>query len=410
MKIAFLVDSFPCVSETFILDQITGLIDLGHEVNIFAAKRSEDTVLHEDVLKYGLRDKTCFYNDRPRNRFIRSLKAFLILSTFIFRYPKIMLRALDPWHLGKEALSLNWLFRSALFLEKGPFDILQCHFGGNGLVGVTLKEIGISGAMATMFHGYDIRKGLKAMEEGRDLYGRLFMNGDIIQSISEYNRSSLIRLGAPEHKIVRHPVGVDLKYFAPAETKPYKKGGGIEILSVARLSREKGLDIGIEAFADAAKKLEARYTIIGDGEELESLKDKVSKYGIGEKVVFAGACDRAQVKDLLGKSHIFFLPSRAEALPVSVLEAQAMCLPVVATDVGSVREAVVPGESGLIVERGNVEEMSRALVRIGEDPILMESMGQRGRRHVSSKFDLYKLNKRLESTYYELLRDKRYGR
>jgi colanic acid/amylovoran biosynthesis glycosyltransferase len=118
MKIAFIVNQFPVLSETFILNQITGLIDRGHEVDIFAESKQKESKTHSDIAKYDLLSRT-YYRHMPANKVWRVVKAIgLIISNF-YKNPIVILKSLNPFKYGKKALSLELLYATIPVLGKG---------------------------------------------------------------------------------------------------------------------------------------------------------------------------------------------------------------------------------------------------------------------------------------------------
>ena len=243
MTFVFIVDAFPTVSETFILNQITGLIDLGHEVVIFSAARPDDRDYHDDIRKYDLLRNTYYHNDRDHNKWIRVFWGLLLIIRYGHRNPKAVWNSLNFFKYGREALSLNYLYKVMLFLAIGKIDIILAHYGPNGNLGALMKELGVQGKLLTMFHGYDIRRGI---EQGRGIYAPLIKYGDCYLSISDYNYRHLLAFGAPVEKIHTHPVGIDLERF-PFLERCLPDKGCIKILTVGRLVKEKGLFFGLEA-------------------------------------------------------------------------------------------------------------------------------------------------------------------
>jgi len=157
------------------------------------------------------------------------------------------------------------------------------------------------------------------------------------------------------------PTGIDLERFTPNGRHAARAALGLSpadaaIGTVGRLVRVKGhLDL-LNAFARI--NTPARLFIIGDGPEMPSLRERMHEQGLGEQVAFLG--HRDDVAKLLPGLDVFALPSHAEGLPRSLLEAQACGVPVVATRVGAVAEAVCP-ETGRLVAPGDPEAMTRAL-------------------------------------------------
>ena len=154
MKIAFIIGGFPTLSETFILNQITGLLYMGHDVEIFAYNNPKERKVHPDVKKYCLMERV-HYSDIPQNKIIRILKAVYLIIINFHKSPIKILKSLNVFKYGKTALSLELLYALIPFLDK-KFDIIHCHYGPNGILGVYLKEIGAEGKVITTFHGYDM--------------------------------------------------------------------------------------------------------------------------------------------------------------------------------------------------------------------------------------------------------------
>lgn len=129
-----------------------------------------------------------------------------------------------------------------------------------------------------------------------------------------------------------------------------------------------------------------RALVVGGGPELQAAKEERRRLGLGEVVCIAG--ERDDVPAILASSHVFVLSSRSEALPVSILEAMAAGLPVVASRVGGVPELVVDGETGLLVPAGNPRALAAALESLVDDPVLRARLGAAGRARVEEQFRL----------------------
>jgi len=405
MRIAFIVDAFPVLSETFILSQITGLIDLGHEVQIFAGSRPKEGKDDPAIEAYDLLKHTHYHNEKPSNKLVRVMKAGWLLLLHGYKNPLAVFRSLNFFSYGREALSLALFYKVVLYITAGRFDIIHCHFGPNGNLGALLKELGIKGKLITMFHGYDIRQGIK---KGGGIYDKLFKYGDCFLSISDYNYRYLVMFGADPRKIVNHPVGIDLKRFSFRWDLDYIKRADepVRILTVGRLVEEKGLCFGIEAINKLVRNHSIgriEYQIVGDGPLKEELKRLVKKFSLEETVHFLGLKQQEEVIKILRHSHLFLLPSIAEALPVVLMEAQAVGLPVVATDVGSVSQVVVDGRSGFVVPERDVNAMADRLKYLIEHPEVWPEMGRKGRKQIEDNFNIKKLNEELVRIYERLL-------
>lgn len=402
LNIVFLLKAFPRLSETFITNQITGLLDQQHNVTICARVKTHEEQVHEDVGRYRLMDRAYFYGV-PSGWFRRGARALFLIAVNIHRNPFMMLKALNVFKYGHKALSLQLLYLVIPFLGN-DVHIIHCHYGTEGLVGTFLKKLGVRAKLVTMFHGFDIRLGLK---QGGEVYRPLFSHGDRLLAISNYSRTHLVSFGAPPGAIVTHPVGVDVHSFRYRwATAIDRRPEPVILITVARLVEEKGLHYGIKAVSTLLKLnggLEVKYRIIGDGPLEKPLRNLIKQLDLTGVVELAGCKLHRQVMESLEAAHIFLLPSIAEALPVSLMEAQATGLPVVASDVGGIPEIVRDGESGFLVPAHAPEAIADKLAYLMEVPERWPAMGRQGRKRIEDKFDIEILNKRLAELYRDIL-------
>ena len=408
MRIAFIVSQFPTLSETFILNQITGLIDRGHEVDIFANSKRKEPKVHPDVEKYDLLSRT-YYRNMPTNKVRRIIKAFGLIVANFHKNPIAILRSLNVFKYGGDALSLKLLYAVIPFLDKGPYDIIHCHFGPNGNLGILLREVGaVKGKIITTFHGYDMSSFI--ISNGNNVYNKLFLNGDLFLPISNYWKRKLIRLGCSEKKIIVHRMGINLekyKYYP----KKIQSGENIKILTVGRLVEKKGHEYMIQAIAKIIKKYKnLEYIIAGDGPFRNKLENLISELGIKSYIKFLGAVEQNEVLKLYKQSHIFILPSITasngdqEGIPVVLMEAQATGLPIISTYHTGIPEVVVDGKSGFLVPEKDVDALAEKLEYLIEHPEIWPDMGRYGRKFVEEKYDIKKLNQKLVDIYQNLIR------
>jgi glycosyltransferase involved in cell wall biosynthesis len=175
--------------------------------------------------------------------------------------------------------------------------------------------------------------------------------------------------------------GIDAASFAVARPAV---GEAAEVVAVGRLRAPKDSLTLIRALALLRGSFHA--TLVGSGPDQRAVEDEVRRANLTGSVLLAG--ERDDVPELLASSAIFVLSSRSEALPVSVLEAMAAGLPVVATRVGGVPELVVEGETGLLVASADPPALAAALQRLLDDPELRAQFGAAGRARVEEHFAL----------------------
>ncbi len=411
LKIAFLVTEFPALSETFILNQITGLLDLGHHVEIFAVTSFMETKVHPDVKKYGLMERVHYFFDDPifRNKINRVLKAIYLIITNFHKAPYKILKSLNVFRYGRSAVSLNLLFALICFLNR-KFDIIHCHFGPNGIIGTQLRDIGIEGKIITTFHGYDLSAFISESRGGN--YKRLFIDCDLCMPISNYWKSKLIEIGCKEEKITVHRMGADVGKFQYLERNSHPPEH-LRILTLGRLVEKKGHEYGIRAVAKIINKHKnISYFIAGDGPLRKSLELLVEELKIKNHVNFLGEVKQDEVLKLYENAHVLIQPSvtakngEQEGIPVVLMEAQACGLPVISTYHSGIPEVVIDGKSGFLVPEKDVDALAERVEYLIEHSEVWPEMGKYGRKFVEERYDIKKLNQQLVEIYQNLIKDK----
>lgn len=396
MKIAFVVTHFPALSETFVLNQVTGLLDRGHTVDIYADRPGEDSKIHPDVERYGLIERTHYAPRMPANTLARLFKGAGLACKHAGSSPGVVARALNVFRYGGDALSLKLLYRAAPFLPQRPaYDAILAHFGPNGLRAQALRDLGVvSGPVVTFFHGSDMSAYLQ--KYGPRVYDRLFESGDLFLPISERWKSALVELGCDARKILVHRMGIDCArfHFRP---RLLKAGQRARLLSIARLVEKKGIEFAVRAAAKARQK-DFQYDIVGDGPLRPALEKLAAELGVADRVKLLGWKQQTEVVALLDQAHLLVAPSVTgrdgdqEGIPVAMMEAMAMGLPVLSTRHSGIPELVEDGRSGFLVAERDVGALADRLDSLLASPERWPAMGEAGRRRVESDFDINRLN------------------
>ncbi|PWC34708.1 glycosyl transferase family 1 [Azospirillum sp. TSO35-2] len=175
--------------------------------------------------------------------------------------------------------------------------------------------------------------------------------------------------------------------------------GPIRLLFLGRLIKLKGIDVLLNALASpACRDRRWEVTIAGDG-DLDTYRGLAAELGIADRVRFTGWLDQGGCRRELAHAHVLVQPSMFEGLPMSVLEAMAEGLTIVATPVGSVPDAIADGETGLLVPPGDVAALSDALVRVIDDRNLRRNLGAGARARWERQFDVAVFRERLLDIY-----------
>jgi glycosyltransferase involved in cell wall biosynthesis len=178
------------------------------------------------------------------------------------------------------------------------------------------------------------------------------------------------------------------------------EGNPVRVVMVARFAPPKAQDQLLRALAPV-KDRRWVLQLVGDGPTRTSAERLADRLGMSDRVMFLG--ERTDVAELLAQSHVFVLASNWEGFPLTVLEAMRAGLPVVASDVGGVDEAVVDGETGFLVPRGNIEALRERIVRLIQSPALRLSMGKAGRMRYEQQFTVERMLQQTRSVYHDVL-------
>ncbi|MGV2829976.1 glycosyltransferase [Myxosarcina sp. GI1(2024)] len=406
MRIAFLVgEVFPNLSKTFIINQITGLIDRGYEVDMYAGIPDLQQKIHPDVVKYQLEDRI-YYDRIPKNKFSRLLKTPRVLLTNLWQHPQVILSSLNGIRYGRAATSLMLLHQVIVHLNKHPYDIVHCHFGYEGLKSLPLRDLGLlSGKLIVSFHGVDMTRYLQ--EQGDRIYDRLFEQGNLFLPISNHWKRKLIELGCPETKIQVHHMGIDGNSFSYVARQA--QSDRLRLVSVCRLVEKKGIEYAIRAVARCIANGHAiEYQIVGDGELSDRLQQLCRELKIEDAVSFRGSQTKSDVVAILNGSDVLLAPSvtardgDCEGIPVSLMEAMATGLPVVSTWHSGIPELVEDGISGFLVAERDVEGLAAKIEYLCQHPEARSQLGITGAKQVREHYNIHKLNDRLVEIYEEL--------
>jgi glycosyltransferase involved in cell wall biosynthesis len=208
------------------------------------------------------------------------------------------------------------------------------------------------------------------------------------------------RYGLPPARLTVVPNGVDTDFFQPDPNG--REEGSQVLLSVARLVPDKDHDTLLTAFGRlAGDHPGAELWLVGNGPRRETLEQKVRDLGLNGRVKFLPATK--DIRQLYHQADVFVLRSVAEALPNVVLEAMAAGLPVVATRVGGLPEAVVPEDTGLLVSPRDADGLAVALGRLLDNPGERRDLGRRGRQRALDQFSFGAMVSRHEEVWGCLL-------
>jgi glycosyltransferase involved in cell wall biosynthesis len=242
---------------------------------------------------------------------------------------------------------------------------------------------------------------------------------DVLLAVSTEVRDDLVGLRvAPPAQFRVIPLGFDLSPFTSDAERDIRRSAlrtewgigeqELVVTLIARLVPIKRVDRFLKVARSLAERPNVRFVVIGDGELKAQLAASGDAVALGERLVWAGF--RRDIPDVCFASDVVMLTSDNEGTPVSLIEAQAAAVPVVASDVGGVRSVVLDGESGLLASADATDALADAVGRLLDHDQLRTEMGAAGRAHVTSLYTLDRLATDHAALYDELLAARRAAR
>lgn len=267
-------------------------------------------------------------------------------------------------------------------------QVVLAEYGPNGCaIARAARRAGAE--LVVHFHGYDASILLRSFR-WRYEYRRLAKIASEIVAPSRYLADRLVEMGFPEDRVHVVPCGVDPRNFPFVERRPDSK----RVLAVGRLVEKKGPLHLIRAFRRVADIHEdAVLDLAGDGPLMPQCRDLVRTLGLEGRVRLHGVVDHEFVKKAMREATLFAQHSLTaangdvEGLPVAIMEAMMSGLPVVSTRHSGIPEAVVDGETGLLVKENDVQGMADCMNRLLSDVDLRASLGRKGRTRAIEKFE-----------------------
>jgi glycosyltransferase involved in cell wall biosynthesis len=248
-----------------------------------------------------------------------------------------------------------------------------------------------------------------------ELYRRLDLSlmrrFDHLIAVSHATRDEIVDAGVPSSLISVIHNGIDTEAWAPKRVastlrEELNLQQAFPVIGyVGRIMPEKDLETWLRAAALIWQEYpEARFVLVGEGKDnsyLARLKELAAELRIAERTYFPGY--RSNLPPVYASFDLFLLSSRREGLPNSILEAMAMGLPVVTTDVAGAKELVLDGQTGYVLPQGDVYGVANALITLAKSEPLRQQMSRAGRQRVEREFSFATRLRRIENLYEEIL-------
>lgn len=278
-------------------------------------------------------------------------------------------------------------------------DVILAHFGAMALW-VLPAAAKHDVPVVAHFHGLDLSSSLRNRWYRWSLQ-RCLSRFAAVVVVGSHQRQWMLSQGLDPQSVHLIPCGVPSSWFTPpADGK--RRDPDLVVVINARLVPWKGVDVGLRAFAEAVSRgHRARLEVIGDGPERDSLERLSAALGVTDRVSFLGRLAPEAVRERLRAADVFVQPSRVgdngwvEGFGVSISEASACGLAVVATRTGGIPDQVVDGQTGRLVEPGDVKATADALCELLGEEERRRAMGRAGRQLMQTHFDTDTMVERL---------------
>lgn len=385
LKIAYILNTYPQPSQSFIRREVQALERQGVDVHRIAMRRSDQPLL--DKL-----DR----EEAARTSYVLEAGALRLLWGGLIAFganPRLFFRALaQAWQMGR--VSQSGVLRHLIYLAEACFVSKVCraegishchaHFGTNATaVARLVKALGGAGYSFTT-HGPEEFDAPEALSLGAKLDDASFAIG-----VSAFGCSQLRRWAALDTWPCLHVVhcGIEpIKFEAP----PMLPEGTLGLISIGRFVEQKGQVVLLEALGELRKRgVDFHLDLVGDGELRPLIERAIDEHALSDVVTLTGWLDEAALNEALAQAQVLVMPSFAEGLPVVIMEAMALARPVLATQVAGIPELVRPQETGWLTAAGDVEGLVGQLQNISalahSDLV---TMGQKGRARVLERHDI----------------------
>lgn len=384
MKLAYLVNTYPAPSHSFIRREIRALERQGHEVVRFAMRSMEaqlvdpadkaENALTEHVLSQG------------RGKLLTALARRFGSS------PRALLDALRMAVSAGRA-SRAGVLRHFIYLVEACYVAERCralgiehlhaHFGTNSATVAMLAR-----AVGGVTYSFTVH-GPEEFDHPVDLGLDLKMHhAAFTVAVSSFGRSQLCRWADhADWKSIRvvH-CGIEPETFPEPVPLPE---GNLRLVSIGRLVEQKGQLLLVDALAQAARvRSDFHLTLVGDGEMRPQIEAAIIEAGLQRHVTITGWVDEARVRAELEAAHALVMPSFAEGLPMVIMEAMAAGRPVIATFIAGIPELVTP-ETGRLVPAGDADALAAAILDMAALPQeFLAKMGQKARERVMARHNV----------------------
>jgi colanic acid/amylovoran biosynthesis glycosyltransferase len=409
IDVAYVLHRFPSLTETFVAEEIRSVQSLGVKVHLFSLLSPTTELVHP--VSAGL---------LPQVRYAPEIFApglWWAQLYFLSRMPRQYLWLL--WSLVVEpAPEFNYILKRLVILLKGVWVAKQLEGSSIRLVHTHFAWLSAAACMVISHlldlpftltaHAYDI------YSPKNDLLALTTKTASRVVTISDYNKKSILdrtaALDPQRIEVIR--CGIDVDHFQRSDGMPANQV--FQIMAVGSLVEKKGHEYLIRACSELkAQGLDFECVIVGEGKLKQRLQTLIQDLGVDGKVTLAGGQTQTWVRDRLGMSDLFALAcvideiGERDGIPVAMMEALAMEVPVVSTPVSGIPELIRQEETGLLVPQEDPIALAEAMARLLQDEPLRRRLAKNGRALVEREYAVTKDAGRLAGLFRQVIEERR---
>jgi colanic acid/amylovoran biosynthesis glycosyltransferase len=408
VRVAYLTGRYPATSHSFIAREIAALRERGVDVHTFSIWAAEQRDLPSEQDRLEAQRTEAILPLHLRQAFRAHLRAWRAAPGAYARALARAIRLGRPGLRGRLLGAMWFVEAMVLWYALDRADLRHVHVHLNGTApSVAMISTTFGNDAEDSADGWSWSMTVHGPSEFYDVAGERLADkvrsARLVICISDFARSQLMAHVDEQHwdKLRVIHCGVDPQEFAPAGTQTRSD---FAVLTVARLTQVKGHGVLLQALRQLSDHgVATRLTMVGDGPKRHELEQLARELDVAPLVTFAGAVGREHVRRYYAEADAFCLSSFAEGVPVVLMEAMAMGLPVVAADVMGVAELVEDNASGLLVRPGRPDLLAHALERLVADPDLRRQLGTTGRATVERAFDIRRSAAEIHGAFEESL-------
>lgn len=387
-RLAYLVSRYPLLSMIFVIREVVELRRLGFDIDV--ASINDPDRDHGSLTEVERQERSITHYVKAEG-----------LASALFAHVAQVLRAPHRYFRGwlqvfrwsgadlKRLFMQSMYFTEALmvgrWMRERNLRHLHVHLGNEAAtVGMYVKHVFGLGLSITI-HGPD-----EFYDSRGQLLGEKVAAADFICCISHFARSQLMKASRYEqwYKLEVCRLGVDIEAFR-GSAREQKANRPFEILCIGRLTPAKGQHILLAAVAELLQRgRQVHLRIVGDGLDRQSLERHATSLGLGPHMTFEGPVAPDRTRDFYAACDVFVLPSFAEGVPVVLMEAMAMGVPVISTTVAGIPELIESERDGLLVPPSDSAQLANAIERLMTDAELRLRLSVNARDRIERQYDL----------------------